>query len=251
MALPMDDQHMPEHRGWSVGATFTPLPFSTAYCDALAEQIADREAPGHSDIGIRNLLFSLILSMRPENILEIGSHIGTASLVIGEALRLNNFGKLYTIEPQDHYFKRLLYYIERANLTRQIQPIQGFSLAEDVKRQLERIQPFELIFIDACHDYEPVLKEILYSSTLLRRDGLIVLHDTSEFARSYDTTKKGGVRQAIFDACNRDPSLQPIFLEYPFWLNKCGAAILCKQQLCPSVQRSKFPKLWRKLLQRR
>src|SRR3569832_19880 len=106
MALPLyDPEKLPKERGWFVESVFQPLAFSPAYVSTLSEMSRDPEAPGHSDVGVRNLLFSLILSLRPQAALEVGGHIGLATLVMGEALRINGYGLLYTIEPQDHYYE--------------------------------------------------------------------------------------------------------------------------------------------------
>ncbi len=232
MALPLQTpEKMTDTRGWSVLPTFQPLQFSQLYLDAIERISADPECPGHSDVGVRNLLFSLILSLKPDAVLEIGGHIGSAAIVMGEALRLNRFGRLTSLEPQNHYFEKLVGYIKMAGLEEQVNPIQGFSYEDSVLEQLKRVAPFEIIFLDACHDYQIVLDEISKYRELLCENGLIVMHDTSIHGRSFDTTNKGGVRQALLDATRRFEDLVPILLEYPLWLNNCGAAILCKQQI--------------------
>jgi predicted O-methyltransferase YrrM len=232
MALPL---HSPEQitskRGWEVIPNFEPLPFSNAYLTALKALTNDPECPGHSDVGIRNLLFSLVLSLKPESVLEIGGHIGSAALVIGEAMRINGFGKLTSLEPQEHYYRKITDYIRSANLMDYVDVIKGFSNEAEVYKKLIDHQSFELIFLDACHDYQVVLDEITQYRDLLCDNGIMVLHDTSLHGQSFDATKQGGVRKALIDATRKMRDLQPIYFEYPLWLNNCGAAILCKQRI--------------------
>jgi predicted O-methyltransferase YrrM len=232
MALPL---HAPENitpdRGWHVHSHFEPLDFSQAYLNTLKQINSDPESPGHSDVGIRNLLFSLVLSLKPHAVLEIGGHIGSASIVIGEALRINRFGSLTTLEPQEHYHQKLSTYVESAGLSQFVSVVKGFSYEASVYSSLLSQVPYEIIFLDACHDYQIVLEEIAKYRQLLSDNGIIVLHDTSVHGKSFDTTNQGGVRKALIDSVKVFPDLKPIFFEYPLWLNDCGAALLVKQSI--------------------
>ena len=241
MALPL---HAPEEithdRGWIVHSVFEPLPFSQAYLSTLHELSADPDCPGHSDVGVRNLLFTLIMSLKPEAVLEIGGHIGSAAVVMGEAMRLNNFGKLTSLEPQEHYFQKLSANVHKADLSQHVDVIRGFSYEDSIIRMLGERAPFEVIFLDACHDYQIVLEEITKYRDLLCENGVMVLHDASIHGQSFDSTKQGGVRKAILDAVDRFPDLKPIMLEYPLWLNNCGAALICKQRIANNKSFSKI-----------
>lgn len=209
---------------------FTPLPFSANYLSALEEMYADGERAGHTDAGTRNLLFSLVLDVLPEKVVEVGGHIGLSSLVMGEALRLNGRGKLYTIEPQPHYLERLRYYTSKASLEDFIEVIPGYSHDTAVKSTIEAVAPLDLVYVDACHDYLEARHDITYFSRLLRQNGVMVLHDTSVWARDWDTTKKGGVRRALIEATIPGNNLQLVFFEHSYWPNACGAAMIVKQE---------------------
>lgn len=232
MALPLKTpEKITDSRGWGVLPAFEPLQFSSSYVATLQEIACDPECPGHSDVGIRNLIFSLVLSLKPDAVLEIGGHIGSAAVVIGEALRLNQFGSLISLEPQTHYHEKLVKHVRMAGLEKYVQPVQGFSYEEGIFETLRKKSPFELIFLDACHDYQIVYEEIVKYRDLLSENGIMVFHDTSTHGQSFDSTKLGGVRKALLDAVSKFEDLAPIFLEYPLWLNDCGAALLCKQQI--------------------
>lgn len=241
MALPLrKPETIDQKRGWEVLASFEPINFSPAYLSALQNITNDSDCPGHSDVGVRNLLFSLILSLKPEAVLEVGGHIGSAALVMGEALRLNGFGKLFSIEPQPHYYKKIIQYVAQAQLTDQVTVINGFSYEDAVQKQLRSHAPFETIFLDACHDYKIVLDEIGFFAPMLSDNGVMVLHDTSEHAQSFDSTGQGGVRKALLDAAMLHTELKPVFFEYPLWLNQCGAALLIKQTIAEKKPTSSY-----------
>ena len=72
--------------------------------DLIEEMERHPEAAGRSSWGTRNVLQAFVLSMRPAVVLEIGAHIGLATVLIGAALKANGSGTLFSLEPQDHYF---------------------------------------------------------------------------------------------------------------------------------------------------
>ena len=84
------------------------------------------EAPGHSDVGARNLLYTFVISLRPRRVLEVGTHMGSAAVVIGSALKINGYGTLLTLEPQPHYQEIARKNIECAGLTNLVTIVQSY-----------------------------------------------------------------------------------------------------------------------------
>lgn len=194
----------------------------------LAKMELNPLSKGRSDVCIRNLLFTLAINCRPKAILEVGSHIGAAALVLGRACEINRHGKLYTIEPNPIFYKELRENIAAAGLGKCIVPIKGFSHDERVQQRLEK-REYQLIFIDARHDYNIVRHELVYCTWLLAPNGFIVLHDTSLMAAKLDKRKQGGVRRAVLEFCAKNKTIKPIFFEPPLWGNAQGACLLWKQ----------------------
>ena len=193
MAIPTDPHQIPGDRGWVVRGVFEPLEFSDAYTATLKAIAEDEISPGHSDVGIRNLLFTMV--------------------------------------PQDTYVERLNRYLGMANLTDHATILQGFSHEPRVLEQLNAVGGFDMIFVDACHDYEAVKTELIALRPMLSENGFFVLHDTSEHAMTFDNEGNGGVRRAACEFCAEHDDLAPLFFEYPMWLNPCGAAIIGKQSV--------------------
>lgn len=183
---------------------------------------------GRSDVCIRNLLFALTLNCRPQNILEIGSHIGAGTLVLAEACRINQAGKVFTLEPNIIFYQELKKNIARTGLGKFIIPIKGFSDDEKVRRRLAK-KSFQLIFIDGRHNYRSVKSELNFYFRLLAPNAFIVLHDSSLEAVALDKEKLGGVRRAIIEFCHKHKKVKPVFFEPPLWGNAQGACLLCKQ----------------------
>ena len=184
--------------------------------------------PGESAWGTRNLLHAFILSMRPATVLEIGSHIGSASVVIGSALKANGFGKAYHLEPQKHYFDVLKSFINEGKLSEFSVPLQIFSTDPKLSSTIGR--DVDIIFLDANHGYSHALEDIRISDRLLSDKGMILLDDVgSPHSGNIDEEGRGGVRQALLDFMAERPDYSVIFLEPPFWLNPCGLAIACRK----------------------
>lgn len=227
----MSEVYKPEEdRGWAV------LPAYDGDGDlvtVLDSMMSDTEAPGHSDVGIQNLLYSEVLSSRPRRVLEIGTHIGTASIIIGRALARNGYGKLLTLEPQSHYQDIAAANISRAGVSKYVEVLPFFSYQQDCLDRLDAEAPFDLIFIDGAHDYDAALHDIDLCYSLLRENGLMFLHDVGKKSPSMDPSERGGVRRALRDFALDNAGARVIFREYPNWLNDCGAAMVCKQVLDP------------------
>jgi predicted O-methyltransferase YrrM len=215
-------------RGWDVIPCFSKL--GQIPYDLIDEMEKHPEAAGKSSWGTRNLLFSLVLSMRPKLILEIGAHIGSASIVIGSALKANNFGKLVCLEPQKHFYELLCGFIEKAGLGEFVYPLK--ILSTEINPSIHLGEKADFIFLDANHSYSNALKDIELSYSFLSENGLLILDDVGP-TRSAEICgeKKGGVRKALLDYVASHDDLKVIFLEPPFWLNPCGIALVCKQNV--------------------
>jgi hypothetical protein len=57
--------------------------------------------------------------------------------------------------------------------------IRGFSDDDGVKRQCREVAPFDLVYIDGCHDYHVVINDIITYTEMLKAGGLLVMDDAS------------------------------------------------------------------------
>jgi cephalosporin hydroxylase len=95
----------------------------------------------------------------------------------------------------------------------------------------------ELIFLDSSHEYKRTFDELDAWYPTLAPGGLIVLHDTSEFAASFDVTQQGGVHRALREWREAHPEIEVISLnrkvlamETPqmIYQDFCGAGVIQK-----------------------
>jgi predicted O-methyltransferase YrrM len=184
--------------------------------------------PGESAWGTRNLLHALVLATRPKTVVEIGSHIGSAAVVIGAALKANGFGKSYHLEPQAHYYEVLVDFIRRAGVNDYAIPLQMFSTDRSLDQAVGN--DVDLIFLDANHSYSSASADIRICDRILSSKGIILLDDVgAPHSASICTEGRGGVRQALLDFLKKRPDYSANFLEPPFWLNPCGLAIMARK----------------------
>ena len=183
-------------RGWHVLPSF-------AGAGLLDQRVFDAMQahpflPGESAWGTRNLLHAMILGTRPATVLEVGSHIGSASVVIGAALKANGFGRSFHLEPQQHYRDVLEGFLRMAGVADVATALPLFStdpgLAEIVGHDVD------LIFLDANHSYSHALEDLKICDKLLSRQGIILLDDVgSPHSANICGEGKGGVRQALLE----------------------------------------------------
>lgn len=226
----LDPTNRPSSRGWSVLPVFENPSYGPEFLNSLKQIELDQQSAGLSDVGMRNLLFTHTLNIRPQAILEIGTHIGAAAVVMAQALKLNNFGKLYTIEPGASYSAAAAQHLAAAGLTAWTEQISGFSTDKAVRNRLNQVAPFELIFVDANHDYAAVKTEIAYYWSLLADNGFMLFHDTGTYAVTFDSTGAGGVRRALDEIAAEIKDFNIVRYEWPIWLNPCGAAVGWKKR---------------------
>lgn len=213
-------------RGWNVLPSFDGEGLLKP--GVFAEMQAHPLLPGESAWGTRNLLHAIILGTRPKIVVEVGSHIGSASVVIGSALKANGFGKSFHLEPQDHYFEILEKFIELAELRGICVPLRIFSTDPSLESHLG--DTADIIFLDANHSYSHALDDLRVCDRLLAKQGIVLIDDVgSPHAANICAEKRGGVRQALLDFLAERPDFSAVFLEPPFWLNPCGLAILARK----------------------
>ena len=131
----------------------------------------------------------------PGVIVEIGSFLGRSSVVIARAAKENQDdvycidiwdNSVYLALPEErrqHYrkqvvipqntFKQFIANMKAAGVYDVITPIRGKS--ECVAKTWD--EPIKLLFIDACHEYEYVIKDCLLWKDHIVKDGFLLFHD--------------------------------------------------------------------------
>lgn len=149
-------------------------------------------APGGSEFGLGLTLFSLAVSTRAANCLEIGRFKGFSTLALASACKLQDIGwkepqlaeqrpgidyvalakaprRVISIDPFPT--KEADELLERAGLTKYVQKIEAFSSAVEFRG------PIDLLFIDGSHTLQDIRADVDKFVPWVRQGGYIVMHD--------------------------------------------------------------------------
>ncbi|HAJ57179.1 MAG TPA: hypothetical protein DCL35_05355 [Candidatus Omnitrophica bacterium] len=147
-----------------------------------------------------SFLFECACNGAPQEgaVVEIGSFKGRTTISLAYGSYLKNREKVYAVDPQEkHEVKQLfLKNIRNSGVQAYISPI--FKISEDAAGDFHG--PIRLLFIDGCHEYGYVKKDILLWKGLLSEGGIIAMHDYGP--QSFETFAKDvcrAVKECIID----------------------------------------------------
>lgn len=209
-----------EDRFWWYGLSktdYVPPVFSTLSrreWGVMSRWFRDSErAKGIGEINVpaMSLLQGLIMGNGITRTVELGHYYGYSTLLTGFMLRsMNNGGKMVSIDidPKANAFTGK--WIERAGLTETCSLFLGDS--SDPKALDFAVQQLggmpDLILLDSSHQYEHTLRELDLWVPLMTPNTIMVLHDTSNVARDWDGTEKGGVPAALEQWLPKHPEVE-------------------------------------------
>ena len=142
------------------------------------------------------------------NFLEVGFSSGKLNTILNKFF---NFEHIVGIDnfAADMSSTDLLANMRRKNLTL----ICGKSDKKENLKIIRQFQPYDLIFVDASHEYKDVKKDLSNYSRMLSDDGVLAVHDIhsleytginkawNEFRRGDDFTCKEFVSRKYFFVC--------------------------------------------------
>lgn len=113
--------------------------------------------------------YGLVRLVKPENVLETGTHKGVGASYIGKALKDNKLGHLTTIEFLPELYNEALSRIRKLGLNDQVTNVFG-----DVRNHLPSVR-YDIILLDT----EPDLRfgELVQFYRFLKPGGFIFIHD--------------------------------------------------------------------------
>ena len=200
------------------------------------------ESTGEANIPPLSMLMGIISGSAISRVVQCGHYVGYSTLLLGFLFR--KMGKkqaLFSIDIDASVTDYTAQWLKQAGLDDQVRlSIADSADPEGPKRATDYFggQPPQIVFIDSSHQYEHTLKELDLWYDQLPQGGLLVLHDTSRFAATFDSTGKGGVFRAVSEWCavkGVTSLMLNSFVEggspgdYPY-LDGCGLTIIQKNQ---------------------
>jgi predicted O-methyltransferase YrrM len=204
------------------------------------EETTRQNLIGECVVPIMSVLHGLIMGSGIQRIVQLGTHAGYSALLLGFSLRRMDAQQgLFCFEIDGPLCRFARTWFERAGLDSVVK-VELRSSLDPASPQLARDYlggAPELVFLDSSHEYRQTLDELEAWYPALAPGGLIVLHDTSEFAASFDVTQQGGVRRALQEWREAHPEIEVISLnrnvpamETPqmVYQDFCGAGLIQK-----------------------
>jgi len=125
-------------------------------------------------------LHSLIRLTKPDVVVEIGTYKGVSSLWMARALKENNKGHLYTIDIYEHSSpEEPRGLLKGAELLDFVSLIDAPSVPNGLKICRQMQLSVDILFIDGDHRIEPCAADFLGFWKIVKKGGLILLHDTN------------------------------------------------------------------------
>ena len=195
---------------------------------------------GECAVPIMSLLQGIVMGSNVRRIVQLGTHSGYSALLLGFFLRRSRSARgLISFEIGEALCTYTRGWLERAALSDYVQ-IEHRSSLDPASTTLARAylgEAPQLVFIDSSHEYGSTLAELDAWYSELAAGGLMVLHDSSEFATSFDVTKQGGVQRALREWRKRHPEVETFALNHDVgaidspgmvYQDFCGAALIQK-----------------------
>jgi predicted O-methyltransferase YrrM len=153
---------------------------------SIKELYGDDDKFGGVNPGDRRALYYLIMALKPQNILEVGTHIGASTLYIACALkRLGKGGKVTSVDivdvndPIKGPWKEVGLSRSPQGLAEQLQCVDRitFHVGSSLEFMRATKQRYDLIFLDGDHRADTVYQEVSAALPLLSTNGVLLLHD--------------------------------------------------------------------------
>jgi len=152
----------------------------------IVEWLPAREILGGLNPGERRALYYFVRALRPQAVLEIGTHIGASTIHIARALAANGGGAcLTTVDVADVNDGHDAPWRE-AGMVKSPRDVMGelgcasnvrFVVGSALAFMRHAADRYDLVFLDGDHRPHAVYQEIAAALRVLAPDGLVLLHD--------------------------------------------------------------------------
>lgn len=134
---------------------------------------------------VGEFFYALVLMMKPERVLETGTHMGIASSYIAQGMKENGFGKLTTIEYEQSHINTAKQRFNDLQLNDHVEFVYSPSL------EWQATVVFDIILLDT----EPQIrfKEFVKFHSHLKQGGIMFIHDLHPHCHQIDTPQGFGV----------------------------------------------------------
>ena len=118
--------------------------------------------------GQKLIMYAFIRSMKPERVVEIGTHLGVTALYLAHALYDNKKGHLWTCDPYDY---------KQEETFSKFPELKEYITFQKKKGEDLDIDKIDFLFVDGFHEKHCVLAEIKALFPRLTKEAVVFFHD--------------------------------------------------------------------------
>lgn len=134
----------------------------------MIQEIEELPMDDSTTIELREYIYDLVRTEKPSICVEVGTHKGVTALYIASALRDNEKGMLYTVDPTDYGIENILKGFD------DVRPHITYLQKKGIELEIDNI---DFLFIDGFHEYECVRDEIQHFLPRLNDGAHVLFHD--------------------------------------------------------------------------
>ena len=152
--------------------------------DALSQEDSANE-------GQKLIMYSFIRSMKPEVVVEVGTHRGVTALYMAHALYDNKKGTLITCDPFD--------YGQEETFNKFPELKKYITFKKEKGKDLD-VKNIDFLFIDGFHEKPYVLSEIESLFPRLTKESVVFFHDAgedNEYVGVNEAIKEAGIKTIL------------------------------------------------------
>lgn len=197
---------------------------------------------GESCVPVLSLLQGLIMGNGIDTIVQCGHYHGYSTLLLGMYLRsMGRQNALLSIDINADVTEYTRGWVREADLDKIVRLECCSSTSPAIDGVLGSYfggRGVDCVYIDSSHAYHHTRDELEFWFSRVRPGGFMVVHDASEFARSFCSDHAGGVHQALSDWklgdrgsmlwMNKTVTAQFTAGSVPAYADPCGLAIIQK-----------------------
>lgn len=161
-----------------------------AFIDLIQKEIPQDDSTHQ---GEKLFLYGLVRAIVPRVVVETGTHRGKTTAYLGQAVRENGIGHVYSVDPYD--------WGQPGNFRKT--GLDDVVTYQRIRGDELEVDNIDLLFIDGYHGKEDALQEIVHLFPKLTKEAVVVFHDC------WDPREN---EPEMVNAAIREAGLQTIFI---------------------------------------
>jgi predicted O-methyltransferase YrrM len=160
-----------------------------------------------ANVPILSFLMGIIDGSGISNIVQLGHYEGFSTLLLGFIMRRMGFRhSIFSVDISPDSSRTCEHWVTKAGLSEYVSINVASSDTPDLPLMAQDYFKSDIaaVFIDSSHQYQHTVSELNLWFPALKPFGFIFLHDASTGASEFDTSRSGGVVQALREWSQRD-----------------------------------------------